>query len=91
MLALTVPAEAARVYSLALLLEMRQTAAVINGLRGTFPYAQLTSAVVNKKMHPGPTCLRDVPPLSVLAPALRVEPGNDTDSHTPPRHSCVCP
>lgn len=32
MLALTVPAEAARVYSLALLLEIRQTAAVINGL-----------------------------------------------------------
>lgn len=38
-------------YSLALLLETRQTAAVINGLRGTFPYAQLTSAVVNKKKN----------------------------------------
>lgn len=96
MFPLTVPAVAAPVYSLAPLLEMRQTAALINGLWGTFPHVQLPSTVVNKKCMLGQSAcckifrgLRDTLHLRVPAPALRTTPGNDTQAFTHRKNTLV--
>lgn len=64
---------------------------------GTFPHTQLTSTVVNKKMHPEPTCRAETfrclwknTVSSVAAPALRMGPGNDTTLSQAVRRSCRC-